>query len=1739
MLLFRLSFLLRSIGLGLLCGACLAWSIGSTARAQGLPAPLFDPTESLSGEGETRVEALTRLEREADRLRRAGDQEERARRHYLRALEAWAGSTQQDLARERFLRLIREASGFAATDSPGPALTLPRRIYRDAWSLAKTPAERSLCGFLLARDRLTASTGTPSETDAAQLEIWFAAATDPETPFPWVEQAHLMFAEWLMEQGRLVVDPEGGSHRAPDFARALEQFQAFLAKSRAAGKFPEPAQILAEEAIADILAPELAVVSDRSYLPDSEISLTVQWRNLESVDLALYQVRSTALTVANPRVADPLQAIGWEPGEALFRTRLDGSPEAPHAPLRETVRFAEPLPGGLYLAEVRSGDRVARDLVPVTRGGLFVRRLVDGFHIQNVDTESGEPEPDQPLRIFWRATGPAKEAWQSSALQTDASGQADWQPGPEWRSRSLDWLILAGEDEQVAVARASAIAPVATLRREAWTVMAQQAHYHPGDRVHWEAWLRGLPGKLTRLRPRLIDPEGRVVALPTPFLAGYQRVRGAFQLPADRAPAGQYRFFWDSAMTGAGLPPPPLLPFFHVCPESSEALELAITDVTRDSDGEGAVLEITIAGRVQGRPGPLGLAGRLLIRPIEAGAADPAQRSLMTCPALSHEAANKSGEAIPFELDAGGQARLLVPLAPDEVMGPDRVPLLVVVEARDDGGRPVRAQRLVMPPAPVLEADLVLDRTLGTPGEPVKLRLHTRLTDGQPVSVEGRLRILSRVWEEAWVNERGREITGRQYRELARRDAGLFRPFGGSAQDFRRVRSGYRSREIESRSVETDPSGVLEQAVVLPHPGFFRVQWTGQRPGGQLETAEADVLVGAPGGPIPGWLPDAFSLQVSRDDTGWQALVATPAGDGRIDLAWVHPEGEIRQTVRLSGHTRLVRQPDDLPEGPFRLVAWQWVQGTLFQAFADRPEDPLSLEVVASRDPANTSDGQASVLLKASGAPVTSWSAWLTLQRNQPDAPEPRVSRISRLAGGFHPGRDGVSSLQWKPFPSNGKQVGNPMAALDPSGRAPVLRYDDPVPSTAATPWLDPASPESPARTGTVENSVRIALPENARQPGATFHGLAYAADGRSRLLSRRLVSPFPLEYRWAVPERVRPGDQPAGWLDIRHRGDASVTWRLEGETATGETPILVAPDILLPGTSVQRQVPLRADFVALRLLANERLERLPVSIRYLPEMQPTRTIQGWGVLPGAGLSWDGPGSLLLAGSPPAALEAISSVLDPPAPESDPDLASPYLPLPIARALADPKRLTDNDLVFWLEHQNADGGWGLLPGEASHPVWTGLAYWALDRLHQRAEAGRLPDWSKGSLWRARRFLNRLVGDPEQPPGMRAWLAFCLSAPGQPGTVRTPRREEIAVFAELWRQRDRLEASALALLAQAADRFGLSPEARTLATLAAKRMAPDKTSGSGEPLRLSADRGTGPGTPEAGSLNPVAAPFRASTRQLITLWALHRLDPAHPLDPTFQPVEPEASRPLQALFARLLLNQMNLNARPLPEPAAFRLGEAAGIPPDSYRLETPGEGASAPIRLTPAASGGSGETPWLVWLAEPHPVVRPGIEVLHDVTASITRPTLLRGFRVDEVPIREVDALTVREAVHQSLTLRMREPVSRLTLIWPVPGGAVSQGAAGPELVAEEVGGTGRVIARDQGRTRADGSREAIWLELPEGTWRLEQRWRYPAPGTYRLPVPLLQVDGRPLAQLAGLAPVTLTVTGAPGQREGP
>jgi uncharacterized protein YfaS (alpha-2-macroglobulin family)/tetratricopeptide (TPR) repeat protein len=442
-----------------------------------------------------------------------------AQPYYIAALDWWAGSSDLEVARRRYLDIVGKVAG------EGMRWDMPREILVNAVAIAETPEDRARARWSLAQRIAMDGTDASYERAFELLEEILVIGKKSEL----YDDAINYYASLLAQRG--------------DFNKAIEVYRRIIAE------YPTGATRYAENArraIADILEPAVGVHVGGTFLPEAEQELFLTWRNVKAVRLALYSVDLTK----DARYEEQRQwtdSIAIEGRPVVRRWTVDTNDSGEHKPGSDRIHLEPRLPLGAYVLTASADGKSARTLVLVTDAHILVHSGASHTNIFVSDVLTGEPIANARVHLWQRVD---RDKFVELDAQTNADGLARVEQG----SHSGTMLVSAAAGARQAYHQFYDYSYGRRTADEAyWRIYAftDRPAYRPGETVQWKmlARVRENDDWVTphgeTLDYEITDPRGQKVASGVAKLSAF----GSFwsELPlTNEMPLGIYQINFKS-----------------------------------------------------------------------------------------------------------------------------------------------------------------------------------------------------------------------------------------------------------------------------------------------------------------------------------------------------------------------------------------------------------------------------------------------------------------------------------------------------------------------------------------------------------------------------------------------------------------------------------------------------------------------------------------------------------------------------------------------------------------------------------------------------------------------------------------------------------------------------------------------------------------------------------------------------------------------------------------------------------------------------------------------------------------------------------------------------------------------------------------------------------------------------------------------------------------------------------------
>jgi len=824
---------------------------------------------------------------------------------YEKALSWWAASSDVDVARRRYLDIVFAAGLPAWETSPwnrgGYASSLPRDVLSNAAKIALEPKDRASASYLLG---MHFSRQGQNLAVKGHAERAFRAVLELGKSVEWYDDALYQLANHLHHQGRAARNQNGDWIWEPDYVEALVLYRRLLREFR---KGETHWYDRADAAVREITSPVVQVTLGQFFLPGSEVAYRLDWRNVDSVQLALYPTelaRDVSVTQSNQ---DWLASVPLQRMEARKRWTHATKDDGRHRPGTATLTIDDEVQPGAYVLSARAGEQTARALVLVSDVALTTKATGERILAWLTDVMTGEPVAGGRLHL-WQWT------WQGGSWRL-RERRADTGPDgtflfelPETDNHSQFFLAASAADgtrqAYVQTGAQPSLQPSQEWRIYAYT---DRSTYRPGDEVKWKVVARRWDGRSystpakAKLAWFVADPRGADWKRGELELDDFGAAFGELVTDATMS-LGEYAVrFLDSKGHHVGS-----ATFFRL--EEYELPEFEVR-VTTPEDEDGRPRRFVLGEEVQVDVqadyyygGPVADASvEVFVWQKPFWNVFPVEREFP----WFHDETNRpgwwggDGNQVSHQVlrtDAAGKARVVFE-TPFELSNDHEY----TIEARvtDASRREISGRGSVRVTRTEYFVRVKAKHAIHRPGADVEVEVSARDANARPVACEGALEVTREVWTERWRSPDGKVV---RREELPDR-----RPPAGWVS----VQRGYEQEVVAKTRLATGADGEGRWRFRPDRPGTYRARWRSVDGHDADVTAETTVFVADEETRELGYLPGGIEILLDEDtlEVGQDALflLAAPAS-GRWVLVTVEAETlQHHQVVRLDGSVKLVR----------------------------------------------------------------------------------------------------------------------------------------------------------------------------------------------------------------------------------------------------------------------------------------------------------------------------------------------------------------------------------------------------------------------------------------------------------------------------------------------------------------------------------------------------------------------------------------------------------------------------------------------------------------------------------------------------------------------------------------------------------------------------------------------------------------------------------------------------------------
>jgi len=406
--------------------------------------------------------------------------------HYQQALNWWSGSTDLDLARDRYLAIIRKS-----TTPPDPGRwyyfgqygnQLPLQTLEQALSIATDATDRAQLNYQMA---MTLRYQGGDWRQLRRVPELFERAIEESHGTKWRDDAIYQYAQWLAQTGRVELDDNGAATNKPDYIEAVRRYRQLLAEF-AEGESRWYRQAQAE--VKQIVDPQLNVAVATTFLHESEIRYALSTRNIGRVDLTLTAIdlSGNLFRYREGRHHDWLTQLDLSSLERVANWTLTQPDHRDHRPFAAEHMLDRELAPGAYALEARSGGHVSRALVLVTDLIVVIRTAGKTALVYVSDAFDGSPVPGAAVHLWQLGHNRHEWHWDGGTQTTDENGLTTFELARDGYSMLAG--VRAGERQAVGVA--------GTYRTsssdETWHVytFSDRPAYRPGETAKFKVIAR-------------------------------------------------------------------------------------------------------------------------------------------------------------------------------------------------------------------------------------------------------------------------------------------------------------------------------------------------------------------------------------------------------------------------------------------------------------------------------------------------------------------------------------------------------------------------------------------------------------------------------------------------------------------------------------------------------------------------------------------------------------------------------------------------------------------------------------------------------------------------------------------------------------------------------------------------------------------------------------------------------------------------------------------------------------------------------------------------------------------------------------------------------------------------------------------------------------------------------------------------------------------------------------------------
>jgi len=832
--------------------------------------------------------------------------------HYQAALDFWAGAADVETARRRWLDIVFRMGWPGRGEEWGQnwwVSQIPVEIAENAMKVSVRDEDRAQAAFLFAT--VVRQQGSDFDRLRRGIEaLERAISLGRETP--WLDDALWILGQWYETQGVPAMREDGAWVQTPDYVKGLEVYNRLLREFK---KGDTRWRDAAEEAVKRILRAEVSLAVSQAFLPGSEVSYSISWRNVARVNLALYPVdlvRDLRLDGREPDGNGGIQGAAWLSNLDLSRLERqtawthETKDNGDHVPGAAQLRVETKLAPGAYVLEAKGGGRSARELVLVSSTAIFVKATGAEALLWVADALTSEPVAGADVAFWERYHDGSTWRWVSQSLKTSEDGTVLAKLARHANHSEIFTAASKGERAAFALAGSS----WQSRNEDPWKIYAftDRSTYRPGSSVEWKVVAR------TRSKGSYATPVGAKIEYEIADPRGTIVSKGDLAL-------NPFGSAWATFDANAALP----LGEFHVTffePRRDGRRHIGSATLFRLEEYKLPEFEVRVSMGGGGKLFRLGDRVEVVIdantfygAPV--GNADvevlvkqsPYWRTWIPkrdFPWL-YEDSGRHGQRywggegqvvsrLTVKTDAAGRAQVF--FETPRGAGQDQE---YTIEARvtDASRREITGVGKVRVANLAYSVTARAEHNVYRPGDELGLAFEAQDANGKPVVATGEVTLVRNRWVETWIDPSGREVRGRRTE----------RPDDGWKPKFR----GYETEIVAKKPLTTGATGTASLKVPAATEGYYTATWKSRDDRGGSIEASAVAWVASGSTSELGYHAGGLDLVVDKDTfkAGETApvLVCTPESNRWVLFSVESEVLHSYQVVHVTGTAKLVLLP--------------------------------------------------------------------------------------------------------------------------------------------------------------------------------------------------------------------------------------------------------------------------------------------------------------------------------------------------------------------------------------------------------------------------------------------------------------------------------------------------------------------------------------------------------------------------------------------------------------------------------------------------------------------------------------------------------------------------------------------------------------------------------------------------------------------------------------------------------------